>query len=914
MKLFLSILYIFLPATIHLILAKYYGITSYFSDLHVYLSEIGICVVIIYRSIKKTCSKSMWLLFAAFAALLFADVIYTFTINEQYREWIPIVYLGETGYTIFVTTLLIYLVFKLRPILKDYISISLALIVAVTFAYLSFTYILIPYYHVEPTPPLFHLINSTIYTLIQAVILGLIIPSIFRGNNQNEHIFLQSLLLLCIADFALRYHSGIESDTPLTWYSHVWDITIATFFITLLNGEFIFNKVDYVKSYVSVRTFLTIAISTGILFFLGLLYAIGLLNVGDAFQLTNLMLIVFLIWFISNFISLKISNQILMITAMLFRPDEQFDVEDVINSGHLKIRKVESMSRISEIDDILYHYNELVYKANILLDVLAEKNKLAAIGQTTSMLAHDVRKPFSIIKAMMESYDTYINDPGALKEAKQSLDQSIRHVESMLNDIMDFSREVKLDVKPTPIMPVIDFAIRQVAQYYKDADIDFVYEISHVNRPLVDDERIARVFINILSNAIEAILHIGKSKHGTIDISTQDMNRAGNNMVAMVIGNDGPRLNKDDIPKLFDSFFTKGKRKGTGIGLASAHKIIALHIGTITARNKDNGRGVEFIIIIPASNILDKSDCKLLPRNIKETQFKDLTKNETEIENMITELLKKGEMIKVLLLDDEALYRASVRNTIKQNGSLDRAITLYEAHNVEEALSLLVKENILHAIVDIDLGEVKNGFDFLEIVQRQYPNLRCMVHSNRCIEEDKNKAMKLGVVSFVPKSLNIAHLVEFLNVSSIDEVQNKHLENDSVTLNSPVTSNQNPTKVLLVNDDPSLHIMMKSMLSKAFGMKNSSDKHLEFSVAGTYSDAVILMKNHSFDYIFSDLDLGEDKNGMDIIKVSRELNQPSKIYIVSGTQRCDAEPEALKLGADGYFQLPVTVNDFITIF
>ncbi|MFH1653111.1 MAG: response regulator [Pseudomonadota bacterium] len=536
----------------------------------------------------------------------------------------------------------------------------------------------------------------------------------------------------------------------------------------------------------------------------------------------------------------------------------------------------------------------------------AEKMKtLAAIGQTTSMLAHDVRKPFSIVKAMMESYDTYINDPVALKEAKQSLDKSIKHVESMLNDIMDFSRDVKLDVRPASVIPVIDFSIRQVSQNHKDTAINFNYNITHTKHPLIDDERIARVFTNILSNAVEAIIQIGKREHGTIDISTHDLNGLDNNTVAIVIGNDGPPLKVEDIPNMFETFFTKGKRKGTGIGLASAHKIIALHGGKIVARNREEGRGVEFIIIVPASDLAETNDISRLPKNIKETQFVEATKDESEIENMISDLVKSMHNIKILLLEDEALYRASVRNTIKQNRSLDQMITLYEAHNVGEALALIKKEKITHAIVDIDLGELKNGFDFLNEVKMGFPNLRCMVHSNRCIEEDKKKAVDLGALAFVPKPLNIEHLVEFLAGKKIENAQTSELIEKSKT--------DNHSTILLVNDEQPLIIMMKSMLNSAAKLNKDSNMILEFSVAQSYDEAVTLMKNHNFDYIFSDLNLKETKNGMDIIKTAKELKQLSKIYIVSGTQRCDAEPEALELGADGYLQLPVNANDFVGI-
>lgn len=427
-------------------------------------------------------------------------------------------------------------------------------------------------------------------------------------------------------------------------------------------------------------------------------------------------------------------------------------------------------------DNLFLEFHELSLLIKKLIIKYHGAQRKAAIGQLTSMLAHDVRKPFSIVKSVLDMFDLFKNGniyPNILEKARIDIERSISHVESMIYDIMDFSRDMKFKPTAQSIIPLIDFSIRQVAQSFQNADIHFRYNLSHTNQPLADDERMARVVTNILENGIEAILHIAKRNSGTIDISTEDCIDAyasendicithDRRFVRIVLGNDGPALNNEDIPKLFKPFFTKGKKMGSGIGLASAQRIVALHEGTIEARNKLDGNGVEFIITIPASKKLDSVDQTGLPATLNETLFTEIKMDGHDIDRIIRAIVKRGEKYKILLLEDEGLYRASVRNTIKRYYDLDHLITLYEAHNVKEAMAILKKEEMTHAIVDIDLSEVENGFDFLKEAKAQFPFLKCIVHSNHCSEKDKQRSIDLRAMAFVLKPLNIEHLIELL--------------------------------------------------------------------------------------------------------------------------------------------------------
>jgi signal transduction histidine kinase len=243
-------------------------------------------------------------------------------------------------------------------------------------------------------------------------------------------------------------------------------------------------------------------------------------------------------------------------------------------------------------------------------DKLKTYEKLAAIGQTSAMLAHDIRRPFLNVKLILNMLDTYKNNPVALEAAKKEVKKSICNVESMLSDIMDFSREVKLETKPFPLVPLIGSSIKQSIQSYHDANIKFDYNFAHTKQPLVDVVRMERAFCNIIGNAIDAITEFSKANGGTISIFSKDVLSNNGTVLEIIIGNDGPSFEDEDLASMFELFFTKGKKGGTGIGLASTQKIVSLHNGSVKARNRLNKNGdidgVEFVILIPASGEIEK--------------------------------------------------------------------------------------------------------------------------------------------------------------------------------------------------------------------------------------------------------------------------------------------------------------------
>ncbi|MFH1728263.1 MAG: response regulator, partial [Pseudomonadota bacterium] len=569
------------------------------------------------------------------------------------------------------------------------------------------------------------------------------------------------------------------------------------------------------------------------------------------------------------------------------------------------------------------------------------------MGQTTQMLAHDVRKPFTSMKSLLNMLDKFKKDPKALEKAKITVDQTIIHVEKMISDILDFSREVKLETKPEAIASLLDFSIRQAIQTYKDVTINFEYELNNKYKALLDDERMARVFANIIGNGIEALksyqtLAFSNQQEITgnptshhlqatslIWLKTKDVFKDEKGFVEIVIGNNGPHFKEDDIPNLFESFFTKGKKSGTGLGLASANKIVTLHEGTIEARNCEENKGtreqenmdtaenvnqsnteyqtpnteyktgVEFVITIPASVEKEKHNINILPKNSDEILFVKYEPNEEYLDKKLN-FLSTHAKIKVVLLEDETLYRAFVRNAIETNETLSKLLILYDADKVDECIELVKKENIEFAIVDIDLNEDKNGYDFLEEVKKQKLKLSCLVHSNRYLDEEIQHAYDLGAKAYASKPLSTDQLIDFI----YEGLNKAGFEKGRQHIKKP-KSKKEELIIFIVDDNFITGNYIQSLLEEIL-----IDYSYSISLYTSPNEALKEFSLKKPDIVISDNHLEpESMLGEDLLKLLREKNDKTLLYLSSDTDSESLLEKASKCKATGSFSPDINKTD-----
>ena len=219
------------------------------------------------------------------------------------------------------------------------------------------------------------------------------------------------------------------------------------------------------------------------------------------------------------------------------------------------------------------------YNENLQMEVESKTNqvikaeRLAAMGELASRLAHDMRNPLSIIKSVHEIMKA-VNPPTDKKTQEQYLriDRAISRMSHQLDDVLDFVRIRPLQLSLVSINEILDSVLSSIKM---PENISIEKTIDNVSL-LCNTRGIEIVFTNLITNAIQAIGEKGKIR---IRMIKQE------DWLVIEVEDDGPGIPDDVLPKIFDPLFTT-KQSGTGLGLSSCKNIIEQHQGTITVRNK----------------------------------------------------------------------------------------------------------------------------------------------------------------------------------------------------------------------------------------------------------------------------------------------------------------------------------------
>jgi signal transduction histidine kinase len=231
---------------------------------------------------------------------------------------------------------------------------------------------------------------------------------------------------------------------------------------------------------------------------------------------------------------------------------------------------------------------------------------LAAVGQATAQLAHEIRNPLGSIRlgvAMLRD-----SAPGLQSLTTIDLvERGINHLNKLVVDVTEFSRERPLELEETDLQELIESGVELVSDRVEDKNTELVFE--YASKPIRgnwDADQLREVFMNLLGNAIDA------SEPGTqITIATEllssqnsdadgpsedDLERRGLR-ARIVIADRGHGIPEQTLARIFEPFFTT-KRRGTGLGLAISRRIVERHGGKLTAES-EVGKGTRFKVELP---------------------------------------------------------------------------------------------------------------------------------------------------------------------------------------------------------------------------------------------------------------------------------------------------------------------------
>jgi two-component system sensor histidine kinase HydH len=217
-------------------------------------------------------------------------------------------------------------------------------------------------------------------------------------------------------------------------------------------------------------------------------------------------------------------------------------------------------------------------------------DRLAALGQLTAGLAHELRNPMGTMRASAEMLLKNANeDDGVTRELAGFIASEVDRTNSLITRFLDFARPMHLRLQKTSVAETIDHAIAELGQHNPPYDVtvyrNYSPEIPSIE---IDGEWMERVIYNLLLNAAQAT-----SPGGTVTVKT----RLIDNQVEISVIDRGSGIKQEHLENIFNPFFTT-KSDGVGLGLAIVSKIVDEHNGTISIESEP-GNGSIFRLYLP---------------------------------------------------------------------------------------------------------------------------------------------------------------------------------------------------------------------------------------------------------------------------------------------------------------------------
>ncbi|WP_394846100.1 ATP-binding protein [Pendulispora brunnea] len=350
------------------------------------------------------------------------------------------------------------------------------------------------------------------------------------------------------------------------------------------------------------------------------------------------------------------------------------------------------------------------------------------IHRSTQMLAHDVRRPFQLLRIGLESLGAVRTQGEALEVVRTLLPEVQRasqDVDHLIEDTMRMSRGPK--PVPTPVDELVMGSLRDVFAARPDCEIELRYDGIEGDVHLsVDPVRMRRALSNVISNAVEAMQGAGVIWFALAPA------RDNEGFHELRIGNSGPPIAEEQLARIFDAFYSSGKPGGTGLGLAIAQRVVLAHAGHIGCANVPNG--VEFRLTLPGAQARRRNvRAGSMPAHCHEL-------------SVTTGPTRRGPRQEIALVDDSRAIYLAWRATIGDDAKLRyfrSPAAFWET--IEEETGFL--ERLFAVVTDFRFSNREDcGSKLAATLRQRRPDLPILVSSSGILEDVDVEGIFDGVI------------------------------------------------------------------------------------------------------------------------------------------------------------------------
>jgi signal transduction histidine kinase len=264
--------------------------------------------------------------------------------------------------------------------------------------------------------------------------------------------------------------------------------------------------------------------------------------------------------------------------------------------------RIDTTNEPEEIQHIVQAINRLGITLNQKLEhekqiesQLRHAERLASLGRLVAGVAHEVRNPLATIRLRVQMCKRDAAD-GKVKESCVIALEEIQRLDGIVDRLLNFARPIQLQLEPVDLKGLVQERIRSFEELALRRQVQLTTNLPARNLlALVDKDRMAQVFDNVIQNALEAMSENGGTLSVTLMPETKKAVRRGG--VSVEFQDTGKGMDADATTHVFDPFFTT-KPFGTGLGLSITHELVRAHGGEIRITSEKD-RGTSVVITLP---------------------------------------------------------------------------------------------------------------------------------------------------------------------------------------------------------------------------------------------------------------------------------------------------------------------------
>lgn len=309
---------------------------------------------------------------------------------------------------------------------------------------------------------------------------------------------------------------------------------------------------------------------------------------GDAMIPGNILFgnynIIFLIFILVLFLMFVLILAVMIIKGILRN----------VNEVTIGLDKIESNLN-NRIPALSGEFNKISSSINNMAEGLKEKEemekkiqdaeKMSALLQLVSGIAHEIRNPLGIIRGTVQVMKDEFKDAEGINEYIDVLLMQCDRQNKVVGELLDYAKESRLTLMDVNLNKIVESVINLTSPYIRKNKVLLKLQLSEIPEVNIDPDKLKQVFINIIINSCEAAKDKGEllirtfHEEGYVKVSFKD---------------NGKGIKKEELDKIFEPYFTT-KQNGTGLGLAISKKLIQDMEGTIEIKSSE-GIGTEAII------------------------------------------------------------------------------------------------------------------------------------------------------------------------------------------------------------------------------------------------------------------------------------------------------------------------------